>query len=132
MKLSALASSKRIARPAHAEGDVAIGKPMALSDGGVLGEMDIGDVGYPDLVRRGRHQAAHLIRDGEKARWPFRRRFQERRLALREPLLLLFEDAKLRALQAAFRNADTELCGCQSKEVGKPHTCAGRASRDNA
>jgi hypothetical protein len=27
---------KRVSRPAHADGDVAIGKPLAISDGGVL------------------------------------------------------------------------------------------------
>jgi len=36
MKLSALALSKGLARPAHADCDVMFGEPLAIGDGGVL------------------------------------------------------------------------------------------------
>lgn len=50
--------------------------------------MDVGDVGDPDLIGCGWHQAADQIGDDEKARWPLRRRLQERRPALREQIIL--------------------------------------------
>src|ERR1700761_5734746 len=50
--------------------------------------MDVGDVGDPDLIRGGWHQATDEIGDDENARWPLRRRLQERRLALREQIVL--------------------------------------------
>lgn len=50
--------------------------------------MDIGDVGDPDLIGCGWHQAADQIGDDENARWSFCRRLQERHPALCEQIVL--------------------------------------------
>ena len=43
MKLSALALSKGLPGPAHADGDVALSEPLAIGDGGVLHARDRSD-----------------------------------------------------------------------------------------
>src|SRR3954468_23890134 len=57
--------------------------------------MDVGDVCDPDLVRSGRHQAAHEIGNHDNVVWSLRRRLQEWRLALCEKIVLAHEPEHL-------------------------------------
>jgi hypothetical protein len=53
-----------IAGPAHADGDVVTGEALAIFG---RGEANVSDVGHPDLIQPGRHQATQQIRHDEKA-----------------------------------------------------------------